>query len=135
LLHAQRVFLEAGIAVDGTIESPAQLVIHRRRRKDFNLVIHLLDTFDFLDDVFGVALQAGTRNLSEQGYVVAVDLVSQVIENTQVREHTEFVPHFALNALHRTVGWRVLLCERGERCQHHRNCKGQQSEFHWISLF
>jgi chemotaxis protein MotB len=65
LLHAQRVLLEAGKAVDGAIESPAQLVIHRRRRKDFDLVIHLFDTFDFLDDVFGVALQGWTRHLSE----------------------------------------------------------------------
>src|SRR3984893_6634784 len=54
LLYAQGIFLQGRKSVDGAIQGQAQLVVHRRRRQDLDLVDHVLDSFDAFHDIFRV---------------------------------------------------------------------------------
>ena len=70
----------------------------------------------------------------DQGHVVAVDLVGEVIEHTEVGEHEEFVAHFLLNALDGFIGGLVLLSEGERRCQNSiATASEKQSDVSWVS--
>src|ERR1700743_2765482 len=54
LLYAQGIFFQGRKSVDGAIQGQAQLVVHRRRRQDLDLVDHVLDAFAVFHDAFRV---------------------------------------------------------------------------------
>src|ERR1700733_5177301 len=50
-LHTQSVSLKSRITVNSTEQTPTDAVVHRRGRKNFNLVVDTFDAFDVFDCV------------------------------------------------------------------------------------
>ena len=78
------------------------MVVTRGSWQNLDVVYDLIHALNPLHRVFSIALQAGTRHLSEQSDSVPLDLVREIVENRVVRQHDEFVTHFALS---RQVEW------------------------------
>ena len=106
LLHAERVFLERGVAVDGAVEGEAQAIIRGRGGKHFDLVIDFFNTFNVLYRVFGIRLERRPDHLPEPG------LLAECWAREAVRPRTtsRTCPGLAL-----IVSWLVRSC-RGEVC-------------------
>ena len=101
----------------------------------FDLVVHLFHAFNPLDHVSGVAFQRRPRDLPHQGYLVAFDFVSDVVEDAEVGQHQDFVPDFLLNPLH-GPRWNLFLCLRhqDEHCPRRKEYQAcNDSAFHVYS--
>src|SRR5580692_6365174 len=94
LLHAQRISLQSGVAIDGAEQTLAQAVVHGRGRKHFDLIVDVVDAFDVLDRVLGVGFCDRASDLSEKSDIEAVHFVRNVIEDGEVGQHEQFVANF-----------------------------------------
>jgi hypothetical protein len=63
------------------------------------LVLRFFDAFNVLDGVLGVRLERWPRDLSQQGHVVAVSFVADIVEHSKPRKHKKFVRNFLGDAL------------------------------------
>src|SRR4051812_12578397 len=80
LLHAKRILFESGLSVDGAEQTETDLVVHRRWRKDLDLVVDPINAFDVFDRTLGVRFQNWSDDLAHQSHGAAVDFVSNVVE-------------------------------------------------------
>ena len=91
-------FSRCGIAINGAIQSQAQLVVHWRRRQDLDVIDHLLDAFDVLHDIFSVRLEGRPGDFTLQGNRIAFHLERDVVEDAEIRKHQQFMAYLFLNA-------------------------------------
>jgi hypothetical protein len=99
LLHAQGVFFQWRVAVDGAVQLQTEVVVHGRGGQDFDLVVDFFDAFNVLDGVLGIRLERRPRDLSQQDHVVAVNFVGDIVEHSKLRKHEKFVTDFLGDAL------------------------------------
>lgn len=91
--------LKYAVAVDGAIESQQQPVIVTRKRQDLNLIGYLLNPFDLLDHVLGVALEPGTADLTHERDGLAFHPETEVVKQAVERQVHQFPPHFPFNSV------------------------------------
>jgi hypothetical protein len=94
LLYAHGILLQHRVSVDGAKQAPAQAIIHARGRKNLDLVIDLLDSFDMLHRVSRIGFERGLHDLAQQRNVKAFHLKRYRIEHTEIGEHDKLVPNF-----------------------------------------
>ena len=97
----QGVALKSRITINGSVEPPAQAVIHGRGGKDLDLIINFFHPFNPFYGALGIGFQRGPCNLAHQSHIVLFDFVADVVEDTVIRQHQDFVPHFLLNSFFR----------------------------------
>jgi hypothetical protein len=85
---------EGGVAVDCAVNRTANLVIHRREWKNLDVVHHGGDSLDAFHGGLGVRLQCWSGHLAVKNYLVALDLIREIVENGIPRQHHQLVPHF-----------------------------------------
>src|SRR5260370_6380536 len=85
---------EHGIVIDGTIDSDAKLVVHRRNRKNFDVVNDRGDAFNAFYGGFRIGLQRRTHDLAEQRYFVSIDLEGEIVKNGIVRKQNQLMAYF-----------------------------------------
>jgi len=75
------------------------------------------NTFNVLYRVFGIRLERRPNHLPEQSNVVAIHLESDVVEDSEVGEHEQFVANFSCNALLGLSRGFTLILGNTQRCE------------------
>jgi hypothetical protein len=61
--------------------------------------LRFLNAFNVLDSVLGVRLERWPSDLSQQGHVVALNFVADIVKRSKPRKHKKFVRNFVGDAL------------------------------------
>src|SRR5579859_227782 len=109
LLHSQFILLQRGVLVDGPEQRDPKLIVHGSRRKNFNLVVYPVHTFNVFYCILGVGLKRRPHHLAKQGYGTALHAVCDVVEDSEIREHQQFMPNFSRNSIFRFRGNLIAL--------------------------
>src|SRR5258708_26877 len=120
----QLVLAQDFVAEDGAVGGATDSVVLDGGGQDLDIVDDFLNTFNVLDDVFGVGLESGTRDLAEQGHgAIRINLVGKVVEHAVKRKHHEFMTDLLVDAIEALLtepaSWLVVL-GAGTGESHHR---------------
>src|SRR5471032_2811777 len=94
-----RVSGEAGIVENGSSHLTPNAVIIERCRKYFNLVIHPFHTFQVLDSLLSGVFNDCIADLTDEGDGAAVNAVSQIVKDSELRDHRKLMTDLASKPL------------------------------------
>src|SRR5262249_48367085 len=107
--------------------SPKAIIV-RGWRQYLDLVIDLLDALDILHRFLRFVLERRRSYISEESHVVAVDLVREMVEQSEIRQHDQLVPYLLDDPLFRLRGWSSAASGGGRALSHGQSSQQQDRE-------
>src|SRR5579862_6292154 len=88
---AESIALHHRVVVDGVENGPANSVIIGRKWQYFDIVDDLRYAFDVFHGIPRVVLESWSDNLPHKRHFGTLDLVFEIVEDTEIRQQREFV--------------------------------------------
>src|SRR5262249_7407022 len=97
-VHTERVTIQRSATVNGSEKPQPKIVIKRRSGKNLNPVVDALHSLNLFHHVFSIRLQNWARYLLQEGDVISIHSVCEIVEHAQIRQHDQFMPDVLLYA-------------------------------------